>query len=142
MFVNSETYKARMDKCGACPNYKRSTRSCGTILTRLTPNPDKVKFGRGEAELCGCVMSVKARLKVARCPVNKWQRDLTAYELREMKRVVESLEDKTRISAEERKDFYKVFSMVHGRSKKDENCKPCFLKELKEFINYYKKKDE
>lgn len=142
MLVNKDTYKKRLDKCHDCPNYKRATRSCGTILTRLTPNPDKVKFGRGEAELCGCVMSVKARLKVARCPINKWGRDLTKYELSEMERVVTNLKDKSRITAEERKDFYKVLSMVGGTNKTDENCKPCFLKELKEFINNYEKRND
>jgi hypothetical protein len=138
VIVNSETYKARLSKCGSCKHYNKTTRSCGTLLNRLHPNPDKATYRGKEIELCGCVMAVKGRLKIARCPIGKWGRDLTKYELSEVKRIVDTMGDGQSIGRDERKDFYKVYSMVYGRTKTDEKCKPCFNKELKEFVNDYK----
>lgn len=54
----------RMEVCRACPHFRRPLGTCGTPVWGETT--------ASGAELCGCVMAVKTKLKRSKCPIDKW----------------------------------------------------------------------
>lgn len=46
-----ETIEARLAICNTCPAFKKNTKRCGK---------------------CGCFMSLKSTLQLAKCPLDKW----------------------------------------------------------------------
>ena len=51
MLVTQETYDERMAICETCPLFRKEDKRCTE---------------------CGCYMEAKARLKKAKCPIDKW----------------------------------------------------------------------
>jgi membrane protease subunit (stomatin/prohibitin family) len=51
IFVDDKTYKERLHTCHQCPSFSQL----------------------GVCKNCGCVMVVKAKLKMSSCPENKWE---------------------------------------------------------------------
>jgi len=54
LVASKEAYERRMEICGKCEHLIRPMKICG---------------------VCKCVMPVKARLSMTKCPVNKWMRE-------------------------------------------------------------------
>jgi hypothetical protein len=50
-YVNEELFNERFNICKSCPELIELTKQC---------------------KQCGCFMSVKAKLELAQCPLNKW----------------------------------------------------------------------
>lgn len=59
----------RLEKCRACPFYKKNTNSCGTPLIGGT-----VMYAGRLQQLCGCFSSEKTKYTNEKCPLNppKW----------------------------------------------------------------------
>jgi hypothetical protein len=55
VFVESAVQSSRLAICNACPEFIKSTSQC---------------------KKCGCFMSAKTRLKVASCPIGKWDKNV------------------------------------------------------------------
>lgn len=64
---------ARMNKCLACPVYRKKSQSCGRLIKdALAPKPVMVE---GEPITpCGCFLPLKVLSKYATCPANRWVR--------------------------------------------------------------------
>lgn len=60
-------YDHRMTICDQCPFKKKITGTCGTFAMR-----DKVVYNGEEKELCGCIVSDKAKYRDEKCPLGKW----------------------------------------------------------------------
>lgn len=61
--VSDDRYAARMAICHACTSYVSSSRSCGPLgLGAIF----------GGAQVCGCFLPIKARMKNTTCPQAKW----------------------------------------------------------------------
>lgn len=68
--ADERTIKTRMDKCANCKYFVASTGSCGTLLIGGTGIHIKTKQ---PVKLCGCFMRVKTALRIASCPIGKWE---------------------------------------------------------------------
>lgn len=63
--------EARLAKCHACPAYHADTESCGRLIADfLAPQP--VEIDGMLIQPCGCYLPIKATIKWATCPANKW----------------------------------------------------------------------
>jgi len=110
-----KVYKERISTCKACPHLQAGN-FCGTPL-RGSILEDGTK-------LCGCAMSVKARLHFAACPLNKWEKVLGKRELAEIEAAID------RKSAKEIWDMYAKFVGIHPNS--GTNCPPCVKSAVEE----------
>lgn len=54
VFVEQTVQSKRLSICNSCPEFIKSTSQC---------------------RKCGCFMSAKTRLKMASCPIGKWDKD-------------------------------------------------------------------
>ena len=122
-----------MDICKSCEHFVSSTGSCGTLVIG-----GEVKFGRGTTNLCGCVMKVKTRLKLARCPINKWKRDMSNTDIAELKKAVEEIgKFMPNAPVAQRREMFRV-AKKHGLTdKKDTGCARCvkdLYLELKRYL--------
>lgn len=136
MLVDNDTYKKRIGICHKCPHYKIATRSCGTLLLG-----DEVKHGRGTTKLCGCVIKVKARLKIARCPINKWRRDLTKKQVEDLENAINAIGNhREQTTREQINTFYEARNAITQDQKVYNKCKPCFQNEFNEMVTFLKNK--
>ena len=61
----------RLEICATCPAYHTSTRSCGRLIVDAL-NPQPVSMDGENIIPCGCYLPLKAGMKHAKCPANKW----------------------------------------------------------------------
>ena len=73
----------RLKICRACKHYRPEFNTCGTLILgdKLSPEDlelaeaaNEVTHYRKKLRLCGCVMPVKTKYSLFRCPINKWGR--------------------------------------------------------------------
>lgn len=117
-----------MSICKACEHYKSSTRSCGTLGIGTTI---------GDVELCGCVMPIKTKLKIAYCPLGKWEALTSKEDIEEVKDFLSSLSE-NKISAYENNRLTELWNKASGNNRKVTNCKACvrdMIKQLKKYTN-------
>lgn len=69
MNASKEEFKRRIEICKACPS---SQVSFGVGLTCGRPAYLRTSKIPEDENTCGCVMSIKGRLKNASCPQQKW----------------------------------------------------------------------
>lgn len=58
-YVTKDLYRERLDICNYCP--LRLNESRGKRLQKFSTCPE-----------CGCIISLKAKLKTENCPINEW----------------------------------------------------------------------
>ncbi len=58
-YVDREEYEQRIKLCQTCP--ERLEYSKGKLLTKFSRCP-----------LCGCILSLKAKLDTEKCPIGDW----------------------------------------------------------------------
>lgn len=125
MIVTRTRYLARMKVCEMCKHYKPSTKSCGTIVLG-----DRVQHNGDEVRLCGCVMTNKAWLAFAKCPLGHWgnQKSTTYYY-----GIVRSFHNPP--TKEEIDTYYRLKSELIGRQIISE-CDACAIREIREFTKH------
>jgi len=73
----------RLKICRACKHYRPEFNTCGTLILgdKLSPEDlesaeaaNEVTHYRKKLRLCGCVMPIKTKYSLFRCPINKWGR--------------------------------------------------------------------
>lgn len=132
--VTPEDYAKRIEACGACIHFIEKTGTCGTLVLG-----GKVEHNDQEVKLCGCVMSLKARLRGSTCPVERWEKDeISEHEdqflsdarrlVRKLKRVIEKTGG---LSQGEISLLAEFHSVTHGsKPRKSSNCAPCIKNNL------------
>ena len=65
--VSKEIRSSRYEQCQDCSFFKRTTKSCGTLITG-----GSVMYDGKEVSLCGCVMSEKTKYVDSKCPIGTW----------------------------------------------------------------------
>jgi hypothetical protein len=65
--VSKEIRSFRYEQCQNCSFFKRTTKSCGTLITG-----GSVIHNGKETFLCGCLVSEKTKYEDSRCPVENW----------------------------------------------------------------------
>ena len=84
MFVDKRTYKERFNTCKACEYFENGT--CGPPVIGK-----KIQKGTSSVQLCGCIMKIKCNLKIAKCPLNKWGRELSRSEIKEIEELIKDV---------------------------------------------------
>lgn len=131
IFVNNKVREERMAICRACKHYKSVTNSCGTLLLG-----EEVPYKRGKAKLCGCVMPLKTQFKTSSCPIKKWTSTVDTKALESIREIVENIEKRGKVSAEEGKLLIDVYNKTFETNKdvdKAMGCGGCMREIIKEF---------
>ena len=123
LFVDARTKSERLLICNDCPHFVDSTQSCGTL----------VKEAFTDSPLCGCHMPTKARLKIASCPLGKWDAIITEKDLEIIREFLD------RPNGQRTKQELMYLSEKYLAGKKASSCPPCnatLMKELERIVNH------
>ena len=121
-FVTGQKRSDRLEICKGCEHYVQATKSCGPLLTEAFT----------DSKLCGCHMPTKTRLKVASCPLDKWQAEITKADLEEIKKFLKT-ENQFRTSGQ----LAKLYGKATGTNQQASSCSSCnrrMLDELNKLI--------
>ena len=121
-FVTGQKRTDRLEICKSCEHYVQATKSCGPLLTEAFT----------DSKLCGCHMPTKTRLKVASCPLDKWQAEITKADLEEIKKFLKT-ENQFRTSGQ----LAKLYGKATGTNQQASSCSSCnrrMLDELNKLI--------
>jgi hypothetical protein len=137
MFAPTDAINERLNTCSKCKYFKKSTRTCGTPI-----KGDTIKYKKQEYKLCGCFMDVKARLRYARCPLNKWADAfaLTDLEYKKLKELLGKTVDK--VTREQNQLIATLHKKYLKSNAKPSSCPPCvskYLIDLQQIIEQYEK---
>jgi hypothetical protein len=121
-FVTGQKRSDRLEICKGCEHYVQATKSCGPLLTEAFT----------DSKLCGCHMPTKTRLKVASCPLDKWEAEITKADLEEIKKFLKT-ENQFRTSGQ----LAKLYGKATGTNQQASSCSSCnrrMLDELNKLI--------
>ncbi len=121
-FVTGQKRSDRLEICKGCEHYVQATKSCGPLLTEAFT----------DSKLCGCHMPTKTRLKVASCPLDKWEAEITKADLEEIKKFLKT-ENQFRTSGQ----LAKLYGKATGTNQQASSCSSCnrrMLDELSKLI--------
>jgi hypothetical protein len=121
-FVTGQKRSDRLEICKSCEHYVQATKSCGPLLTEAFT----------DSKLCGCHMPTKTRLKVASCPLDKWEAEITKADLEEIKKFLNT-ENQFRTSGQ----LAKLYGKATGTNQQASSCSSCnrrMLDELNKLI--------
>ena len=122
LFVRNAVKAQRLATCQECEHFVHKTRSCGPLVTEaFTDSP-----------LCGCHMPTKARLKVASCPLDKWPATLSAQDIADLRKFLE-----TDIRYLTNEDLQVMHNRMTGENNQRTSCQPCQNKMYKELTNHF-----
>lgn len=139
LFVKTSEYKERLAKCQACKFYVSETRSCGPLIVGEEVETE-VLYRKKSIKLCGCVMSIKAKLAYAKCPANKWNAVISPDQIQQLIAFVHKFSNATGMDSDGLKELKKFKEMVYGQQFQITNCVACIkrdLKNLREIISHF-----
>ena len=123
LFVSGKIRASRLTTCEACEHFVPSTRSCGPLVTEaFTDSP-----------LCGCYMPAKTKLKVASCPLDKWEAIVNKQDIERIREFLQR--DNNKRSAAE---LTELATMYLGDGQKAGSCGACnskLMKKLEELVH-------
>ena len=120
-FVTGQKRTDRLTICQGCEHFVQSTKSCGPLVTEAFT----------DSKLCGCHMPTKTRLKVASCPLGKWEAEIKASDLDAIRKLIENPTKATN------GDLAELYSKATGNNTKASQCSSCnrrMLNELKQLL--------
>jgi hypothetical protein len=133
IFVKPEVSAERMRTCKSCKFYKSETQSCGTLLLG-----DTVTYYRNKIKLCGCIMPIKTKFHMAKCPAGKWEQvALTEVQIEKLKEFMQSIENKGKLTGQQVQKLFEWKARITGRTEQTSTCSDCvrkLLKEMKEAV--------
>jgi len=117
-YVSAQKHSDRLHICTECKYYKTETKSCGTLIVGK-----KITYKGKKVKLCGCIMPIKAKLKVGSCPLDKWSASIDKAHLEEIKQIVGEVDGK--ITAHQNTRITKLWNIAAGDNRKVSNCNSC-----------------
>jgi hypothetical protein len=126
-FVTGQKRSDRLEICKGCEHYVQATKSCGPLLTEAFT----------DSKLCGCHMPTKTRLKVASCPLDKWEAEITKADLEEIKKFLKT-ENQFRTSGQ----LAKLYGKATGTNQQASSCSSCNRRMLDELNKLIKDADK
>ena len=120
-FVTGQKRSDRLTICEGCEHFVQSTKSCGPLVTEAFT----------DSKLCGCHMPTKTRLKVASCPLGKWDAEIKESDLDAIRTLIENPTKATN------GDLAELYSKATGTNTKASQCSSCnrrMLNELKQLL--------
>ena len=132
LFVTSNETEDRMAICGLCEHYKHNTQSCGPLMKgkRVTHQGTKTR-------LCGCIMPLKSKLRVASCPLGKWSAQFTESELGQMREFLDKMPE--RLNGTQQAGLVRWFNKITGQQRKGIGCCSAsarsLIKTMRQFVD-------
>ena len=122
LFVDAKIRTERYNTCEGCEHFVSSTKSCGTLVTEaFTDSP-----------LCGCYMPAKVKLKVASCPLGKWEATIHPEDVEQIREYLDRPNsDKT---IEELNDLSRRF-LTGQKASGCSSCNRKLLQQLKDLVH-------
>ena len=117
-FVSAQKHSDRLNTCKVCKYYVTDTKSCGTLIVGKT-----ITYKGKRVKLCGCVMPIKAKLKVGSCPLDKWTSLIDKEHLEEIKQLVNEVGGT--ITAHQNHRITELWNIAAGDNRKVSNCNSC-----------------
>lgn len=120
-FVTGQKRTDRLVICQGCEHFVQATKSCGPLVTEAFT----------DSKLCGCHMPTKTRLKVASCPLGKWEAEIKESDLDAIRKLIENPTKATN------GDLAELYSKATGTNTKASQCSSCnrrMLNELKQLL--------
>jgi hypothetical protein len=137
IFSTTKERNKRMEICRSCEHYNPDTRSCGTLI--LGGEGDLVDVGKKrKVRLCGCVMPLKTKFKIASCPLKKWGTELSKEDVKELKKLFGKIEG-DRIKTEHAHALVSAYNKTFGANKEVTTCGSCLralIKEIEETLKH------
>jgi hypothetical protein len=125
-FVTGQKRSDRLTICQGCEHFVQSTKSCGPLVTEAF----------NDSKLCGCHMPTKTRLKVASCPLGKWEAEIKENDLDAIRTLIENPQDATN------GDLAELYSKATGTNTKASQCSSCNRKMFNELKQLLKEADK
>ena len=122
-FVTGQKRTDRLNICKSCEHFVELTKSCGPLLTEAFT----------DSKLCGCHMPTKTRLKVASCELGKWEAEIKASDIDEIRTFL-----KTANQFRTNGKLAELYSKATGTNQPPSNCSSCnrrMLGELNKLLN-------
>lgn len=122
LFVNAKTKTKRLAVCQSCEHYVTTTKSCGPLVTEAFT----------DSKLCGCYMPAKTKLKVASCPLDKWDALITSEDIENIREFL------GRDNANRTKRELSVLSTKFLGGQRASGCAACnrkLLQQLKDLVH-------
>ena len=133
IFVKPEISADRMRTCKACKFYNTTTQSCGTLAIG-----DTVTYYRNKIKLCGCIMPLKTKFHMAKCPAGKWEPvALTETQIKKLKEFIQSIENQGKLTGQQVSKLFEWKARMTGKLDQMSTCSDCvrkLLKEMKEAV--------
>ena len=121
LFVNNKVRAHRLETCKACEHFVALTKSCGPLVTEAFT----------DSKLCGCFMPAKTKLKVASCPLGKWNATINKDDLEAIRHMLDHKEQYTN------EDLVQWHNKVTGGNANRSTCAPCnnrMVKDLRQLL--------
>lgn len=138
IFSPRKEREERMSICRSCEYYKEETRSCGTLIMGDDLG-ELVDVGKKrKVRLCGCIMPLKTKFKIASCPLKKWGSELSKEDLKELKELFGRIEG-DRMKTEDATKLVQAYNKTFGANKQVTSCGACLrdlVKEIKETLKH------
>lgn len=125
-FVTGQKRSDRLTICEGCEHFVTSTKSCGPLVTEAFT----------KSKLCGCHMPTKTRLKVASCPLGKWEAEIKQNDLDAIRTLIENPKDATN------GDLAELYSKATGTNTQASQCSSCNRKMFNELKQLLKEADK
>jgi hypothetical protein len=125
-FVTGQKRSDRLTICQGCEHFVQSTKSCGPLVTEAFT----------DSKLCGCHMPTKTRLKVASCPLGKWEAEIKESDLDAIRTLIENPQDATN------GDLAELYSKATGTNTQASQCSSCNRKMFNELKQLLKEADK
>lgn len=131
--ISAQKRSNRLQICKTCEHFLPHTKSCGTIgIGSKVDAPDGSKV-----KLCGCIMTVKTRLKIASCPLKKWTSEISKSNLEKIKSLLDDIDGLNTITGAQNKKLTELWNIAAGGNKTVSSCNSCVrqtIKDLKKLI--------
>ena len=150
ILAHPKVRKERLDICQSCKWYKPQTKSCGTLILGNDVSEEvlaenNVTYYKKEFTLCGCVMPVKTKLSMAKCPANKWSSALNDSDIEEIKQFLKSINvtidgkfKVQRLSSEQVKTIFEWMKKLKGQPVEITSCGKCVENAVRDLIEEIK----
>ena len=145
ILAHPKVRKERLQICQSCKWYKPQTKSCGTLILGNNVSEEilaenNVTYYKKEFTLCGCVMPVKTKLSMAKCPANKWTSALTDEDINQIKEFLKTINvidgkfKAQRITSEQVNTIFEWMKKLKGQPVEISSCGKCIEDAVKSLI--------
>lgn len=145
ILAHPKVRKERLEICQSCKWYKAHTKSCGTLIIGNDVSEEmlaenNVTYYKKEFTLCGCVMPIKTKLSMAKCPANKWTSSLTDSDIEEIREFLKSIDmvngkfKVQRITAQQVNTIFEWLKKLKGQPVEITSCGKCIEDAIKSLI--------